>query len=253
MRKTRAISLMFITGLVVFSITVWGQEKAADQKPEGDGFVRKVIPLQYALPNAVKSLFSAQDSKSPSPWGIIKVDDRMKVLTVAGTASQVEDVEEAVKKIDVPPVPSKNVEITAYILLAKRQRSEADDYPAALNEVVTELKKVLNYQGFRLMSSAIIRAQDGEPGSVMGAADTSVPPDNFELRFGRLTVVTREKQTVHLDNLNFVILTATDRRGLAAIMTDINMTEGQKVVVGKTAFGSPDNALVLVLTAKVMD
>ncbi len=39
----------------------------------------------------------------------------------------------------------------------------------------------------------------------------------------------------------------------ARIRTSIDVGEGQKVVVGKTALNFPDNALILVLTAKVID
>jgi hypothetical protein len=39
----------------------------------------------------------------------------------------------------------------------------------------------------------------------------------------------------------------------AVIHTDIDLNEGQKVVVGKTSFASPNNALILVLAAKVVD
>jgi hypothetical protein len=40
---------------------------------------------------------------------------------------------------------------------------------------------------------------------------------------------------------------------LAAIRTNIDVPVGEKVVVGKTTFIDSGNALVLVLTAKVMN
>lgn len=60
MQRTKAISLMFITGLLAFSIAAWGQEKEAGQKPPDEGKVRKVIQLKYVNPSAVQRLFSPQ-------------------------------------------------------------------------------------------------------------------------------------------------------------------------------------------------
>ena len=40
---------------------------------------------------------------------------------------------------------------------------------------------------------------------------------------------------------------------IAGITTDIDVREGQKVVVGKANIDNSDNALILILTAKVVD
>lgn len=268
MRKTRAIFLVLFAGLMAFCSAAWAQEKEPVQKPTGEPIVRKVIQLRHVDPYAVQRLFSAQNKVSASPWGVINVDEKMSVLTVAGSASEVQNVEEAVKKLDVPPVPGKDVEITAYFLVASRQPNMPNDFPPTLNEVVTELKKVLTYQSFSLANTAIMRTLDGHNGTISGAVDTGLTPDQFRLDYRHLTVITQEKQTiVHLDDLNFAIWSQkhwekgsptnsdhqVDASNLADISTSVDIPVGQKVVVGKTAFGSADNALILVLTAKVMD
>jgi type II secretory pathway component GspD/PulD (secretin) len=272
MRKTRAIFLVLFAGVMAFSVAAWGQEKEADQKPTGVPVVRKLIQVRYVDPYAVQRLFSAQNKLSPSPWGVINVDETMRVLTVAGSASEVQDVEETIKKLDVPPVPGKDVEITAYFLVASRQPNTPSDFPPILNDVVAELKKVLTYQSFSLANTAIMRSLDGQRGTITGAVDKGIPPDQFRLDYRRLTVITQEKQAIiHLDNLDFSIWSQkhwekgsptnpdrqVDASNLAGISTSVDIPVGQKVVVGKTAFGSAfensDNALILVLTAKVMD
>ena len=269
MRKTRAIFLVLFAGFMAFCGAAWGQEKEAGQKRTGEPMVRKVIQLRYVDPYAVQRLFSAENKLSPSPWGVINVDEKMSVLTVAGSASQVQAVEEAVKNLDVPPVPGKSVEITAYFLVALRESNGPDDFPPALNEVVAALKKTLTYRSYSLTNTVIMRALDGQNGSISGAVDKGIPPDQFILNFQRATVITQEKQSIiHLFDLNFGIWKPkhwerssgpnfsdheVDTTNLAGIGTSIDMPEGQKVVVGKTAYGSSDSALILVLTAKVMD
>jgi hypothetical protein len=46
-----------------------------------------------------------------------------------------------------------------------------------------------------------------------------------------------------------------DNRGgpNASIQTVVDIREGQKVIVGKTGLNGPDQAIILVLTAKVVD
>ena len=271
MRKTKVISLMFITGFLAFSVAAWGQEKEAAAKAPEPGQVRKLIQVKNVSVNDLARLLA--------PWGATIVPDTgTRALAVVGPASAVEAIEEAVKKLDVPrPAPAfvriKDVELTAYFLLAKRQASEAADLPPALNEVVAELKKVVDYKSFHLMSTAIVRTADGQGGGANGAvADTNDPFRSFELGYRRLIIIPQENQTVvHLDHLNFrsngtiatdkatvdsahTFLTSHGEIGvLSEIQTDIDLPEGQKVVVGKTSYGSSDSALVLVLTAKVMD
>ncbi len=269
MRKTGAISLVLFAGFMAFCSAAWGQEKEAGQKPTAEPIVRKLIQLKYVDPGTVEFLFMAENSKGTSFWGVVKGDNQRKVLAVAGTGAEVSDVEEAVKKLDVPPVPGKDVEITAYFLVASRQPNMPSDFPSMLNDVVAELKKVLTYQSFSLTNTAIMRTLDGQQGTISGAVDKGMPPDQFRLDYRCLTVSTQEKATiVHLDNLDFSILSqkhwekslaanATDheveQNRLAEISTSVDVPVGQKVVVGKTAYGASDAALVLVLTAKVMD
>ena len=133
--------LLFIACLLLLSASVSAQDKEASPKSPENRPVLKTIPIKYAdLRSIVNLLYPFNNS--------IRVDDRMKVLTVFGSASTIEAVEEAVKKLDVPPPPTKNVEITAYFLLAKRESSSGADLPPAVKDVVAELKNVLNYQGF---------------------------------------------------------------------------------------------------------
>ena len=60
-------------------------------------------------------------------------------------------VEEAIKNLDVPAPPAKSIDLTAYLLVASRKSTEGANLPSELQEVVKQLKGVLNYQGFRLL------------------------------------------------------------------------------------------------------
>jgi len=258
MLKKRAIALTLFAAFLAVTIPANGQEKEAPQKPEKDNAVRKVIQLKYADPNELNSLLSY--------WGAnIRADRGLKALTVVGSKDAVEAIEEAVKKLDVPPPTPKDVELTAYFLLATREPSQAAALPSALNEVVAELKKVVNYQNFTLLNTALIRTQDGRGADVNGAAGGPPSPANFALHLQDLDVVGgQESPAIHLHNMTFEIWNEVEKKASgeekgsperinqARIQSDIDIPAGQKVVVGKTSFQIPENALVLVLTAKVL-
>ncbi len=256
MRNAKVILWAIIATLLTMTVTAWGQEKDAPQKPPESRAV-KVIQLKYADPGRIRQLLS-------SFGGTIQADEQMKVLAVTGSPALVQAVAEAVEKLDVPTSPTKNVELTAYFLVATPQPTQATDLPPELNEVATQLKKVMNFRGFRLLNSTIVRTRDGELALIEGAAGQPPSRADFSLRINRVDIGAGEKEpTIHLRGLRFSIsasptpsegkLLSTEKASSAQIATDINVPEGQKVVVGKTSFEISDNAVVLVLTARVVD
>ena len=256
MRKTNVILWAIVATFLTLSVPAWGQQLETTQKPPDKGPV-KVIQLKYADPGRIRQLLS-------SFGGTIQADEQMKVLAVTGTPAQVEAVEEAIKKLDVPPPPARNVELTAYYLMATPQPSQGTDLPPDLNDVATQLKKVLTFRGFHLLNTTLVRIRDGEGAQIHGAAGHPPGGADFGLSIRRMDIGGgEEKPTIHLRELSFSISespttiepkgTATKNLSHAELRTDIDIPVGQKVVVGKTSFELSDNAIVLVLTARVTD
>jgi hypothetical protein len=264
MRRVEAIFWTVIVAFLALTMPARSQEKepaektsAQEQAQSGKAAkeerVLKVIQLKYADPGHVGDLLSLFGAS-------LRSDRQTKVLTVVGSASAVAAVEEAIKKLDVPPPPTKDVDLTAYFVLATRQPMQAADLPAELGEVITQLKRVLNYQSFQLLNTAFLRARDGQGASVSGVARVGTAPVEFRLRFDRADIIPEGKaRTVTITALDFLadqpsaVTSLAAKTTSAGIHTNIDIAEGQKVVVGKTALDFPDNALILVLTAKVID
>lgn len=256
MRKERAFFLVLMVAFLTLAIPTSGQEKQASQKSAPGAPSVKVIPLKYVDPSRVANLLGYLAAK-------LVADDRLKVLTVTGDASLVEAVEEATKKLDVPPPAARSLDITAYFLLGTRQSVEAANVPKELDEVINQLKRVLSYQGFRLLDSALIRTMDGESASVSGVANSQGEKADFHFGFNHVQILQEGKATtIRFRDLNFAMVgpersvetkETEQPKTSAQIRTDIDLPEGLKVVVGKTSFYTPDNALVLVLTAKVVN
>jgi hypothetical protein len=277
MRRVEAILLAVLLAFLALTIPARSQEKEPAEKPSTqeqapsgkaakEEQVRKVIQLKYADPAQIADLLKFFGAAFRS-------DDRTRVLTVVGPASAVAAVEEAIKKLDVPPVPPtpppplprvKEIELTAYFVLATRQPMQAADLPPELDEVVAQLKRVLNYKSFQLLNTAFLRARDGGEASVSGVARIGSSPVDFRLAFNRANIIPEgNARRVWIGGLDFKaeqpvtpagnVPALLTRTASAGIHTNIDIAEGQKVVVGKTALDFPDNALILVLTAKVID
>lgn len=254
MRRKKVFFPALIVAFLTLAIPTRAQEKEASQKTAPEGQTR-IIPLKYVAPSRAAHLLGDFGAT-------LLADDRLKVLTVAGGTSAVAAIEEAIKKLDVPPPPARSIEITAYFLLGTRQSVEGANLPKELDEVVNQLKRVLSYQGFRLLDNLLIRTMDGEHASVAGAATSQGERADFQFGFSDARIVSEEKlPTIRIHDLNFVMERPVEtKQGVkplpkteAQIRTDIDLPEGLKVVVGKTSFYYPDNALVLVLTAKLVN
>lgn len=265
MRRVEAVFLAVIVVFLARPIRARGQEKepaenaaTQEQAPSGkaarEEHVRKVIQLKYADPAHIGDLLALFGAS-------LRWDRQTKVLTVVGPASAVAAIEEAIKKLDVPPPPTKDVDLTAYFVLATRQPVQSADLPTELDEVITQLKRVLNYKSFQLLDTAFLRTRDGEGAAVSGVARADTAAVDFRLNFHRADIIPEGKvRTVRISDLGFQAerpagnaTALVAKTSSAEIHTNIDIAEGQKVVVGRTALDFPDNALVLVLTAKVID
>jgi hypothetical protein len=260
MRRIEAFSVAVIVVFLALPVPGRGQGKEAPEKTAAAQKIHKVIQLKYADPDNILNLlfyFGAE----------LREDRRMKILTVVGLPAQVEAIEEALRKLDVPPPPTKDAEITAYLLLATRQAVQTT-LPSELDEVVEQLRRVLKYQHFGLLNTTLLRARDGDGASVSGVASASGGEGqkaDFHFGFTRAEITADGKpRSIRLNGFDFVMerpgeakegqtTSLLPRTTSAKIHTDIDVPEGQRVVVGKTSFESPDDALVLVLTAKVLD
>ncbi len=178
----------------------------------------------------------------------------LKAIAVSGPPAIVDAVGEAIKRFDVP---TKNTELTAYLLAASQQAAQADNVPKELDPVLKQLKSLFSYQGYRLLDTMIARAREGQEleMSSAGPAVRVDRPNFYQLRAKSINITAEGKGSlIRLDGLRFSARTYSGDTPLDTyINTDLDLREGQKVVVGKAGMGSSGDALILVITAKVVD
>ena len=231
--------MRIICGFALMSLLAWGQDASTK-------IVLRVIPLKYASPSAIYKVVSAFQPNA------MQYDDSLHVISVRGNAEMVSAIEEAVKKLDVLPA---DFELTVYLISSSPQTG--DLLPEALNATAKQLHGVFAYKGYQLIDSFVLRGRDGQGGS----ADGTLKSSTYSFRYGRATVMEGTPKMVNLQSLNLQIRMPTGARGdkgqpeykTTGVSTDIDIRDGQKVVVGKSDVNNGESPLILVVTAKVVE
>lgn len=192
--------------------------------------------------------------------GVVVSSDNER-LVLSGPKEAVAGFEELVKQLDVA---KKNVETTVYMIVASQQAGTGPAMPAELDPVVKQLKALFTYKGFHLLDSFILRSRDGQDAETSGFVPSPETNQKLTYRFRYQRVGVQGPDADHLvrfDSLRFSLRVpvAAGKDGSisymdAGISTDVDVPAGKKVVVGKTsAVEGPDSALILVISAKVVD
>jgi len=198
-------------------------------------------------------------------------------LAVSAPPAVMPAIEETIKRLDVPQSPQKSVEITASVIEASVDPAEgAADLPAGLQGVVTQLRKTFNFAGYRLLDTLVARTGEGSNMKIKGtlAKRPGIPLTEFHGIECRDVSITggASGRDVRLRRLKYSAQIAVDG-GTAALSLGAPSTgeahydyrtygfeaeslpirEGQQAVVGKFSIDAAGDALILVLSARVID
>ena len=202
---------------------------------------------------------------------------RGNALVITASPGTMEIVRNTVARLDAPPAPEplpKDVKIAAYLLEGSVDSNVSGKIPAILEHVVEELSRTFQYSHYRLLDTLLVRTRERRPARISGSLPETASGETGEYSFSFDEAVVREfkdTQMVQLVNLNLrgalttVIPTAApqNRQGFQSrsaeprehrefsIAADVDIREGQKVVVGKANLSGPDRAMFFVLTAEI--
>ena len=216
--------------------------------PPANPTVQKLYILKYADPNAVAQLLRVFP-------GSIVPNTEMHAIGAQIPANSVAALDDAIARLDLPTAAPRNIELTAYLVIGTdAEATSLAALPKDLEGVVTQLKNAFPFKNYRLMDVMNVRGRTGEQlrtssaGGVLpnGAAVTtslqirslSVGTDNTTVRVNSLQSNTRFPSGNREENLGF--------------STDLDIKEGQKVVVGRQGLNH-DQALFLILVAKIVN
>lgn len=215
--------------------------------------VQKVLPIKHVNPNDLMAPLSP--FASGLKWN---VSEGMRVVTVSGPKELVDVFEAALAKLDVP---RQSVELTCYLLLAAPQ-GEMGPIPSELGSVVKQLQSVFGLKSFRVLETSLLRgverkgvSSSGMMASPFSGADGALKGE-YSLQIRAITFGGADKQRrIRLDGVRLVQRFETSKAQWQSLdlQTDVELTEGQKVVVGKTSVDTANQTVFLVVTGRVVD
>jgi hypothetical protein len=231
--------------------------KAQPTPPERQQQVQKVFTIKHGDVNAIAKTLSIFPFTVP-----LQPNRELGVIGVSAPVGLLPAIEETIRRLDVPPPTPQNVELTVYLLLGSDQEGSV---ATELESVVKQLKMTFGFKGFHTLDTLVVRSRDGRGAFVKGIAQLGSGTANsspYHFRYQAARILPGEKgRSIRLDGLAFSASIVTGRDGAGVVTrsddagfgADVDVREGQKVVVGKTAVEGTNTGLMLVITAKVLD
>jgi hypothetical protein len=261
-----------LTALFCLAGFALAQTNTPSPEVEKRQWLQRVIDVKYADANALAKLLGnlTQGDSDPRINRAIAQKDLHAISIGTYDPSFLKLAEEIVKRYDVPQAapsltrPQLGVEIVAHILLAAPKGSSGNALPADLDPVAKQLRSVFGYTDIRLLDSALIRGREARRsdliGSLSGLMEDQKHPADYRITIHKISVEPSGKaNSVALEGFDFSARVPYEVRAgqfentNINFSTDLSIPEGQKVVVGKAHVGTTDGALILVLSARVVE
>src|SRR5262249_34864659 len=138
------------------------------------------------------------------------------------------------------------------LLYGAAQDPAGDTTPQDLAATVKQLRSIFPYKGYRVMESFVLRGRDGQQTQTNGTLPGSTTLYDFKYRPHVLPG--SAPRMIRIDGLHFQLRIPENNTFFDAnISTDLDTREGQKVVVGKSNVRGTADAILLVVTPKVIE
>jgi len=218
--------------------------------------VQKLFLLKYADPTHVANLLGVFNAS-------VRPDSDMHALAVLTTSeATMQAIEEAIQRMDVASAASKNIEMTAYLLIGNETAgTEPSAMPKELDGVVTQLKNAFAFKSYRLLDTLALRTRVGQRASTSSVGrpmqigdKVAAPTTQFRINSAGIG---SDETTVRIDGLNLQsripVATGQGQFGYqdVGLQADVDIKQGQKVVIGRVSVA--ESALFVVLTAQVVN
>ena len=256
--------------LTICPILLWPQTPPEPPTPE----VTKIVRVHNARPERLAEMVRGVPAT-------IHANDALKAIVIRGKPADVATLEQTIRELDTASttLSSRNVELMVYLVSgssALPTSSTPAEKLTALTPVVKQLRAIFPYHDYQLLSTMLLRSGEGSKTSSNGLLKPfqDVPgtyPSVYSIQYDSATVSPEEANpTIHLEHFRFdtrisiaaaAPTTTTTGTPYATtqfqtfsigIQTDVDLQEGQKVVVGKANIESTDSAVFVILSAKLV-
>ncbi|MCS6803876.1 MAG: secretin N-terminal domain-containing protein [Acidobacteriota bacterium] len=224
----------------------------------------RTFQLKYASPHVVQTLQTAISALLGQRVAVVP-HAQMGALIVRARSQDLDAIGELIARIDRPQL-RENVEVTAYLLAASGATGQP--VPAPVRRVLERMGPAT--ESYRLVDTLLLRARAGEDVNQVDALaprSESGPQKSFyQFGFKGVWVVSEgARRTIHFDGLR---LTARVPIGLlppqkegqpekvdyetTGFEINLDVPEGEPVILGQAPMLAPGTPVLVVLTAKVV-
>ncbi len=251
------------------------QKQQAPEPPKANpGDTLKVIDLKQANADSVARALNGVLG------GLAAVTASSGAIIVRGSPDAVKVIEAAVAKLDVAAaeaprnsfnIPSTpvNIEMTVDLLYGSAEET-TETIPQSLEPTVTRLRTVFPYQGYRVLDSFVLRSRDMQKTQSWGTLPSAKDAANYTTYHLTYTPsvarpMGEAPRMVHISSLSLSLqmpagVRANGKTGApepftvgSEISTSLDAREGQKTVVGKANIARSQDALILIVTPRVLE
>jgi hypothetical protein len=214
----------------------------------------KTFEFKYIDPEQVRDLFSDRSF-------VMEANHDLMSLTAHGSAAFLKEVEDAVKRFDVPPPPPGNIQITVSLLTIAAQAPTGRPLPKELSAIGKELT-MAGAPGVKLADSQMMRVRVGGPGEALGLAGAPEAASLSRIRIQSASLTPGPKgDLISLNGLRvwFSIPAATPEAAPAPgakpdktdadISVSVDLNQNQAAVVSNAGTDKP---VVVVVRASVV-
>jgi hypothetical protein len=239
-------------------ILLFGQTEP--QHPAPPERVTRIVRVQYGNPQTIAYLASTGLNVSAS------ADNTLRAIVIKGPPGPVTDVERTIRELDGPAsVPmSKEVEVTVSVLGASSKPGAfaQGEVPQNLAPVVKQIGAIFPYKSYELLSSMLMRSREGGKAENQGVMQSVSGgfESPYKLAYDDANASSMDgKAVLHLRNFRFTSSaripagSQSFQMSEIGLLTDVDLREGEKVVVGKASTGDSDSALFVVVSARLAD
>jgi hypothetical protein len=226
---------------------------------ESSGFKGKVFEVKYRDPRSLGNVL--QSLGSGFKGAELRFSDEFRTITVRDFPENIAAIEEALKRLDTPQPAQPDIELRMNVLISSNVEGVANQYPSDLGDVVKQMQATLNYKNYSNLATVVQRVRAGSRNIGMnGTAEVSASllgtagalTANYDYRAHSMTLATDSSggYVVQLTEIQFTFRGNMPGIGQADIRTDLNLRNGEKVVVGTATLGN--KGLILVLSARII-
>jgi hypothetical protein len=219
----------------------------ASQPSVNEGWTTKTFDVKYIDPEQVREVFSSQSH-------VMEANRELKLLTARGSATFLREVEDTIKRLDVPPPLPPNTQITVYLIATAPQSPTGVALPAELKALEKDLPaKMADMQMLRVrIGQGAETAANSEPAAAPAVSLSRIHLDSSSVNQGPkgdIVSINGLKVWINIPPADPASAAAKTPKTQPDVAVDLDLNPNEAAIVAKIGVDKP---LAIVVRASVI-